>query len=598
MPEQPEYLPISRREMKELGVDQLDVILVTGDAYVDHPSFGAALIGRVLWDAGFTVGIIPQPDWRRSEDFKRLGEPRLFFGVTAGNVDSMVNAFTPNLKRRSGDVYSPGGEIRRPDRATLVYADRIHSIFPGRPVVLGGIEASLRRFAHYDYWSDSVRRSIIADAPADLLVFGMGELAVVEIASRLERGESIGEIRDVRGTVFKMSVKEWKSSSHEEYTVIPSFDEVSSDKRKYAEAFRLHYMEQDPFRGRAVVQPHPKTVIVQNPPARPLKTEELDRIYELPYIRREHPSYRKPVPALESVRFSITSHRGCFGSCSFCALTHHQGRIVQSRSIESILKEARRLVEMPGFRGVIQDVGGPTADMYGMVCALWERGGCGRICTPECDNIEISHRRYLELLRRLKEIPGVRHVFVSSGIRHDLVVRDEKYGELFLEELCREHVSGHLKIAPEHISESVTRCMHKPPVEVLDAFMNCFRRAAGKSGREEYVLPYLMSGHPGCTVRDMIELAEYMRDHRIRVEQVQDFTPTPMTVSTTMYHTGLDPFTMKPVHVPRGREKMIQRALLQYWLPQNRKLVREGLISADRTDLIGDGPMCLVPSNP
>ncbi len=598
MIDQPEYLPLHKRELKELGIDQLDVILVTGDAYVDHPSFGVALLGRVLWRSGFTVGVIPQPDWRRSEDFKRLGDPRLFFGVTSGNVDSMVNAFTPNLKRRRSDVYSPGGEIRRPDRAALVYTDRIHSIFPKIPIVIGGIEASLRRFAHYDYWSDSVRRSILADAPADLLVFGMGELPLLEIASRLDKGERIDEMRDIKGTGYKMSLKEWRCSPKDEYVVVPSFDEVSQDKKKYAEAFRLHYSEQDPFRGRCVVQPHPKTVVVQNPPARPLTTEELDMIYELPYARREHPSYRKPVPALESVRFSITSHRGCFGSCSFCALTHHQGRIIQSRSMASVVREVEKLVRMPEFKGVIQDVGGPTANMYGMECSLWKRNGCGRMCSIDCESLEITHGKYLELLRRIRSVPGVEHVFVSSGIRHDLVIRDVDYGDVFLEELCREHVSGHLKIAPEHISRGVTRCMRKPPVEVLDEFMKRFRDAVKKAGKEEYVLPYFMSGHPGCTLKDMIDLAEYLRDHKMRVEQVQDFTPTPMTVATTMYYTGLDPFTMEPVHVPKGREKKIQRALLQYWMPKNYRLVREGLLAEGRIDLIGNGPKCLIRSAP
>ena len=370
---QPRFLPMSIQEAEDLGIDQLDIILVSGDAYVDHPSFGVAIIGRVLWDAGYTVGIIAQPDWKKDDDFKKLGVPRLFFGISSGNVDSMVNNFTPNLKRRSDDVYSPGGVLRRPDRATIVYADRVHSLFPGVPVVLGGLEASLRRFAHYDYWSDSVRQSILADAPADMIVFGMGERPLLDLTARLEKGETIHEIKDIPGTSVKMEVRQWKSTRHEDYLVIPGFAEVSSDKRNYAEAFRLHYQEQDPFHGRTIAQPHPKTVIIQNRPSRPLTSQELDHIYELPYARAAHPSYKEPVPALEPVRFSITSHRGCFGSCSFCALTHHQGRIVQSRSPESIIREATRFTRMPGFKGIIQDVGGPTANMYGMTCTCGNR---------------------------------------------------------------------------------------------------------------------------------------------------------------------------------------------------------------------------------
>ena len=373
MMDQPRFLPMSLQEAKKLGIEQFDIILISGDAYVDHPSFGTALIGRMLWDAGYSVGIIAQPDWKKDEDFLRLGRPRLFFGISSGNVDSMVNNLTPNLKRRSSDVYSPGGTIRRPDRAAIVYANKVHALFPGVAIILGGIEASLRRFAHYDYWSNSVRQSILADAPCDLIAYGMAEKPLREVALRLEKGERIEEIRDVTGTTAKEEIGLWRSLKHSDCLVIPSFSEVSSDKRKYAEAFALHYGEQDPFRGRAVVQPHPKTIIIQNRPALPMTAEELDCIYELPFTREAHPSYREPVPALEPVRFSITSHRGCFGSCSFCALTHHQGRIVQSRSLDSILREAERLTKMKGFKGIIQDVGGPTANMYGLACARWKQ---------------------------------------------------------------------------------------------------------------------------------------------------------------------------------------------------------------------------------
>ena len=585
---------MSLQEAKSIGIEQFDVILISGDAYVDHPSFGTALIGRVLWDAGYSVGIIAQPDWKKDDDFLKLGRPRLFFGISSGNVDSLVNNFTPNLRRRHSDVYSPGGVCRRPDRALIVYTNKVHALFPGVPIIVGGIEASLRRFAHYDYWSDSVRQSILADAPASILVYGMGESPIREVAMRLEKGEHIEEIRDVAGTTVLEEIGKWRREPLKGSLVIPSYSEVSKDKRKYAEAFALHYGEQDPFCGRTVVQPHPKTVIIQNCPARPLTAEELDDIYELPFTRVAHPSYREPIPALEPVKFSITSHRGCFGSCSFCALTHHQGRIVQSRSADSIVREAVLLTRMPGFKGIIQDIGGPTANMYGLICPRWKQGACReKLCSAECPTLDKDHSRQVELLRRLRKIPGVKRVFIGSGIRHDLVMADSSP---YLEDLCRYHVSGHLKIAPEHVSRSVTKCMHKPPKEVLQAFRARFDAVSRAVGKEQYLLPYLMSGHPGCTVSDMVELAEFLRDNHMYTEQVQDFTPTPMTVSTAMYYTGLDPFTLAPVHVPKGREKRIQRAMLQYRDPKNYDLVREGLKMAERLDLIGSGRGCLIPS--
>ncbi len=593
MRKQPHFLPMSMQEAEDLGIDEFDVILISGDAYVDHPAFGTALTGRVLWDLGYSVGIIAQPDWKKDGDFKMLGLPRLFFGISSGNVDSMVNNYTPNLKRRSDDVYSPGGVPRRPDRASIVYTQKIHALFPEVPIILGGLEASLRRFAHYDYWSDSVRGSILADAPADMIVFGMGEAPLKDVASRLERGEPIRDIKDIPGTSVKEEVRIWKEKKQGDYLVIPGFSDVSRDKKKYADAFRMHYQEQDPFSGRTVVQPHPKTVIIQNKPAMPLSTEDLDRVYELPYTRDAHPSYSKAVPALEPVKFSITSHRGCFGSCSFCALTHHQGRIVQSRSIDSIVREAKRLTKMKGFKGIIQDVGGPTANMYGLGCPNWRRGACrDKLCSAECPSLDKDHSRQVEMLRRLRALPGVKRVFIGSGIRHDLVLMDAS--SEYLRELCEHHVSGHLKIAPEHVVQSVTECMHKPPVEVLEAFLERFKAVSKEIGKEQYLLPYLMSGHPGCTVKDMIDLAEYIRDHHMYTEQVQDFTPTPMTVSTAMYYTGLDPFTMEPVHVPKGREKRIQRAILQYRSPKNYGLVREGLLMAGRGDIIGDCGKCLI----
>ena len=573
---EPSFLPMSAKEARDLGIRMFDIILVTGDAYVDHPSFGNALIGRVLWDAGFTVGIIAQPDWKTGADFTALGAPRLFFGVSSGNVDSMVNNYTPNRKRRGDDVYSPGGVLKRPDRATIVYADRVHGLYPDVPVVIGGIEASLRRFAHYDYWQDGVRQSILADAPADLLVFGMGERQVVEIARRLDAGEPAGTLRDIRGTMYKVPPKEWRTITRDGMVTIPPFTEVSQDKAAYARAFATHYAEQDPVRGRPVAQPHPKTIIIQNLPALPLTTGELNRIYELPFSRQAHPSYKQPVAALGPVRFSVTSHRGCFGDCSFCALTHHQGRIIQSRSPASLLQEVRRMAEIPGFKGVVQDIGGPTANMYGMSCKKWSKvGACAdRHCSPSCPSLDCDHAPQRELLRAIRGIPGVKHVFVSSGVRFDLI---PEYDSGYLQELCDYHVSGHLKVAPEHVSRHVTDCMNKPQVEVFDAFRRRFDALQQGKKKRQYLLPYFMSGHPGCTVADMVELARYISDNNLYTEQVQDFTPTPMSVSTCMYYTGLNPFTMEPVHVAKGREKKIQRALLQWRDPKNRALVEEGM---------------------
>jgi uncharacterized radical SAM protein YgiQ len=593
--EQPTFLPLSARETKKIGIDHPDILIVTGDSYVDHPSFATALLGRVAWDAGFSVGIISQPDWRKEEDLLTFGAPRLGILVAPGNVDSMVNHYTANLKRRNSDVYTAGGHSgKRPDRAGIVYTDRLHAVFPGIPIILGGIEASLRRFAHYDYWSDKVRQSILADAPADLLVFGMGERQVMEIFRRLGAGEPIGEIRNVAGTSYRIPLQEWRGMEPGEIVTIPDFKEVSADKREYARAFALHYREQDPVRGRPVAQVHPKTVVIQNPPARPLSTSELDHLYELPYARATHPAYREPVPALEPVRFSVTSHRGCFGECAFCALTHHQGRIIQSRSIESIEREVRRITKLPGFSGVITDVGGPTANMWGARCSRWEvAGACpDRHCTPSCDGLVLSHQSQLDLLARLRGIPGVRWVFIGSGIRFDLVMADPA---AYLEEVCKYHISGHLKVAPEHVSREVLDLMNKPEPAVFERFRERFSAIRNEKKKKQYLLPYFMSGHPGCTISDMIELAEYIRDNRLYTEQVQDFTPTPMSPATCMYYTGINPFTMEQVHVPRGMEKRIQRALLHYRNPENRGLVEEGLRIAGRTDLIGPGAKCLIP---
>ena len=593
MTAQPEFIPMSKARARALGIDTFDIIFVSGDAYVDHPSFAAALLSRALWGEGYSVGIIAQPDWKSPGDFLQLGKPRLFFAISAGNVDSMVSHYTARKRLRSTDAYSPGGRLNRPDRASLVYADRLHSLFPETPLILGGIEASLRRFAHYDYWSDRVRQSLLADAPADLLVFGMGELPLFGVAERLSSGEDINEIVSIPGTVIKKGIHAQEQDMSSDAVFVPSFTEVSSDRHAYARAFSLIHAEQDPVRGRRVIQAHPKTLIIQNPPSRPLSANELDRLYELPFSRRAHPSYRERIPALEPVQFSITSHRGCFGNCSFCALSHHQGCIIQSRSIPSIVREVRRMTKMPEFRGVIQDVGGPTANMYGMSCPVWRtQGTCtDRNCGPECRNLDCSHEPQIALLKALQEIPGVKRVFVSSGIRYDLIGQKESG---YLEELCARHISGHLKVAPEHISPHVTDLMGKPPGEAFDSFREHFERLQAGKRKRQYLVPYFMSGHPGCTVSDMVELAEYIRDNRLYTEQVQDFTPTPMTVSTCMYHTGINPLTMEPVHVPKDQEKRIQRAMLQYRDEANRELVVAGLRQAGRTDLIGGGEKCLI----
>jgi uncharacterized radical SAM protein YgiQ len=589
---QPHFLPMSQKEGVKMGIGQFDVILVTGDAYADHPSFGTALIGRVLWDAGYTVGIIARPDWKNPSDFLKLGKPRLFFGISSGNVDSMVNNFTPALKRRSDDVYAPGGRPGRPDRATIVYTEKVHALFPEIPIIIGGIEASLRRFAHYDYWSDTVRRSILADAPADLLVYGMAEKQMIAIAEALSHGEPVERIRNIAGSCYRISLSEWRGQDQKNFLVLPSYSEVAGDKEAYARAFALHYHEQDPFRGRPVAQVHPKAVIIQSPPAKPLTPDELDHIYELPFTRKAHPSYRLAVPALEPVRFSVTGHRGCFGGCSFCALTHHQGRIVQSRSMDSIQREVEAMTRMPGFNGIVQDVGGPTANMYGAQCSLWQSAGAcaDRNCTT-CENLKLGHATQVQLLRRLRGLRGVKRVFISSGIRYDLFDLDN---DDYLKEIMMFHISGHLKVAPEHIAPDVTTLMNKPGVRQFEHFYQKFKEIRESTGKEQYILPYFMSGHPGCRVEDMISLALYLRDHSLYTEQVQDFTPTPMSISTCMYYTGLDPFTLEPVYVAKEREKLIQRAILQYRDPKNRQLVEEGLRIAGRTDLIGPGKACMI----
>lgn len=598
-----QFLPMDLKEAKRRGWEELDVIIVTGDAYVDHPGFGTAIIGRVLEDAGYKVGIIAQPKWDSVDDFKKLGKPRLFFAVSGGNTDSMVSNYTPSQRLRHEDAYSPGNKPgMRPNRATIVYSNRLREAYPDVPMVIGGIEASLRRFAQYDYWSDKVRQSILADTPADLLIYGMGELQILQIAEKLDKGIPVKDITDIEGTVWKMEVKTWKEKREEmlkNNIEIPSYTEVSQDKVLYSKAFKLTFDEQDPVRGRGIIQVHPKTVIIQNKPMRLLNEKELDHVYELPYTRSAHPSYKEPIPALDMARFSITTHRGCFGSCSFCAIVLHQGRMISSRSIESILGEAEGLKKIKGFKGIINGLGGPSANMYGMECGKWEKKGTctDKLCIyPQaCPSLNTSHKKLTELMQRLRQIPGISKVFVGYGVRYDLALLDEKY----MEELCAHHVSGQLKVAPEHYCNAVTDAMKKPRREVFEKFEQKYKEINRKMGKDQYLVAFLMSGHPGCTLNNMIETAEYIRDTGRYTEQVQDFTPTPMTAATCMFHTGIDPFTGKNIYVATSRkDKMIQRAFLRYKDPQNQMLVYEGLKRANRLDLVGNSWNCLIRRPP
>ena len=593
------FLPISRQDMAERGYEQLDFIFISGDAYVDHPSFGPAILCRLLEKHGYKVGIIPQPDWHSTRDFDRLGKPRLGFLVSAGNMDSLLNKFTAARKMRHQDAYSPGGRPGcRPDRATIVYCNRLRERFPDVPILIGGIEASLRRFAHYDYWSNAVRRSILVDSGADLLIFGMGERALLEVAADLQQGVAIQNIQDVPGTCYRVPNREYVW----DYLELPSYAAVSADKKKFAEAFRLFYLEQDPIRGRRLIQQNEEWCVVQNPPSPPLSEAQMDEIYDLPYQRTWHPVYDKAggVPAIQEVQFSLVSHRGCFGGCHFCAILSHEGRIIQRRSHASLIREAKILTRMKGFKGYIHDVGGPTANFRRMSCdGQRERGTCrGKPCLSPvpCQNLIADHSDYLRLLRELRAVPGVKKVFVRSGIRFDylLLAKDD-----FLEELCRYHISGQLKIAPEHISDRVTYMMGKSGRRVYQRFAEKFRQMNQKLGLKQYLVPYFMSSHPGAHLEDAIELAEFIRDMGYHPQQVQDFIPTPGTLSTCMWYTGLNPLTGEPVYTAKTyEEKQMQRALMQYWLPKNQAIVRKALHLAHREDLIGFGKQCLVrPGN-
>lgn len=588
-------LPMSVKELRAAGVERPDFVYVIGDAYIDHPSFGPAIIGRTLVSRGYSVAIISQPNWRSVSDFTRFGCPRLGFLVSSGNMDSMVNHYTSAHKRRSSDAYTEGGRTgKRPDRALTVYAQRIREAYKGAPIIVGGIEASLRRFAHYDYWDDRVRASVLFDSGADVLIYGMGERPIVELAEALDAGLPIESITFVRGTCYKAR----DLSSVYDYVEAESFDDVRSDKSAFARAFMTQYRNQDPLNGKTVVQKHGSSYLVANPPAMPLTRQELDDAYELPYTRMPHPSYKEPIPALDEVQFSLTSSRGCFGCCSFCALTFHQGRIVTSRSKASLRREAELLAAMPSFKGYIHDVGGPTAEFMAPACSKQlEHGACAdRQCLGHkaCANLNVSHSEYIDVLRELRTVEGVRRVFVRSGVRFDYAMYDKD--RTFIRELARHHVSGQLRVAPEHVDEKVLRLMGKPSVALYDRFVEAFTRASREAGLEQYVVPYFMSSHPGSTLDSAVELALYLKKTKQRPEQVQDFYPTPGTLSTCMYYTELDPRTMRHVYVPKDRdEKKMQRALMQFFLPQYRNDARRALEKAGREDLIGRSPEALVP---
>ncbi|MBC5713698.1 YgiQ family radical SAM protein [Roseburia sp. BX1005] len=591
------FLPVTKEEMLAQNITQLDFVYVVGDAYVDHPSFGHAIISRILESHGYTVGIISQPDWKDENSIDVFGEPRLGFLVSAGNMDSMVNHYSVSKKRRQTDAFTPGGIMgKRPDYATIVYCNLIRRKYKKKPLIIGGIEASLRRLAHYDYWSDKMKRSILLDSGADLISYGMGERSIVEIADALDSGLAVTDITFINGTVYKTRKREDIYDAIE----LPHYEEVKAKKEAYAKSFYIQYCNTDPFSGKRLFETYDeKMFIVQNPAAKPLSQSEMDAVYALPYMRTYHPSYEEAggVPAIEEIKFSLVSNRGCYGGCSFCALTFHQGRIIQTRSHESILNEAQKIIWDPDFKGYIHDVGGPTANFRAPACKKQlTKGVCpNRQClfpTP-CKNLEIDHKDYLSLLRKLRALPNVKKVFVRSGIRFDYLIYDKD--QTFLRELCEYHVSGQLKVAPEHISNAVLEKMGKPSVEVYEKFVHAYKKTNEQLGKKQYLVPYLMSSHPGSTLKEAIELAEFLRDLGYMPEQVQDFYPTPSTISTCMYYTGLDPRTMQPVYVAvNPHEKAMQRALIQYRNPKNYDLVREALKKAGREDLIGFDKKCLI----
>lgn len=591
------FLPTTMEEMKQAGMEQLDFVYVTGDAYVDHSSFGTAIISRILEAHGYRVGIIAQPDWRREESIRIFGEPRLGFLVSSGNMDSMVNHYTVSKKHRSTDAYSPGGRMGlRPDRAVTVYSNLIRRSYKHTPVILGGIEASLRRLAHYDYWSDSLKRSILLDSGANMISYGMGEHSIVEIADALNSGLAIKDITFIPGTVYRTR----EIDSLQDFVMLPDYEAMRTDKLEYAKSFRIQYQNTDSITAKTLVEKYGNQgYVVQNPPARPLTTQEMDDIYSLPYMRTWHPVYNKEggIPAISEVRFSLTSNRGCFGGCSFCALTFHQGRVVQTRSHPSLVREAYQMTEDPEFKGYIHDVGGPTADFREPSCKKQlDKGVCpNRQCLypAPCKNLKADHRDYIKLLQELREIPKVKKVFIRSGIRFDYVLADSS--EDFLKELVQYHISGQLRVAPEHVSNRVLNLMGKPGHEVYQSFLKKYNQMNVRTGKKQYALPYFMSSHPGCGLKEAVELAEYIRDMGFTPEQVQDFYPTPSTLSTCMFYTGVNPLTMEKVYVPASpHEKAMQRALIQYKNPANYELVKEALLKAGREDLIGFEHRCLI----
>ena len=591
------FLPVCKKDMEDRGWKQLDFVYVSGDAYVDHPSFGHAIITRVLEAHGYKVGIIAQPDWKDNSSITELGEPRLGFLVSGGNMDSMVNHYTVSKKRRHTDAYTPGGVMgKRPDYAAVVYSNLIRQVYKKTPIILGGIEASLRRMAHYDYWSDRLKRSILLDSGADLISYGMGERSIVEIADALESGIDVSDITFIPGTVYKTKSLE----NVYDAVVLPGYEQMKADKKEYARSFYTQYCNTDPFSGKRLAEPYNDHLyVIQNPPSEPLSMEEMDEIYQYPYMRTYHPSYEAlgGVPAVSEIRFSLISNRGCFGGCSFCALTFHQGRIMQVRSHESLLDEAVKITKEKDFKGYIHDVGGPTANFRQPSCEKqMTRGVCkNRQCLfpKPCKNLKVDHSDYVELLRKLRALPGVKKVFIRSGIRFDYVVADQD--DTFLRELCQYHVSGQLKVAPEHVSDQVLQKMGKPQNQVYQEFVRKYEKMNQKLHKDQYLVPYLMSSHPGSTLRDAIELAEHIRDLGYMPEQVQDFYPTPSTISTCMYYTGVDPRDMKPVYVPKNpHEKAMQRALIQYRDPKNYDLVMEALKKCGRMDLVGFDRHCLI----
>ncbi|MDD6202515.1 MAG: YgiQ family radical SAM protein [Lachnospiraceae bacterium] len=595
------FLPITKEECLSQGITQLDFVYVIGDAYVDHPSFGHAIISRVLQAHGYTVGIISQPDWKDDKSITILGKPRLAFLVSSGNMDSMVNHYFVSKKHRPNDAYTPGGEpYKRPDHATVVYSNLIRKVYKDIPIIIGGIEASLRRLAHYDYWSDSFKRSILLDSQADLISYGMGERSIVEIADALNSGIRVSDITFIRGTVFKTKHPEELCDP----IMLPDYDSMKENKERYAESFGIQYRNTDAVKAGILVEKYQNNqYVVQNPPQPPLTTQEMDDIYDLPYMRTYHPSYEEKggVPAIREIQFSLTSNRGCFGGCNFCALTFHQGRTIQTRSHESIIKEAEKIIKEPAFKGYIHDVGGPTANFRTPSCKeQLQRGVCtNRQCLvpSPCKNLNVDHSDYLSLLRKLRNLPGVKKVFIRSGIRFDYLIEDKD--DSFFRELVQYHISGQLKVAPEHICDEVLKNMGKPSNDVYERFRKKYIKLNDEYGLNQYIVPYLMSSHPGSTLKEAVALAEYLRDLGYMPQQVQDFYPTPSTVSTVMYYTGLNPITLKPVYVCRNpHEKAMQRALIQYRNPQNRQLVEEALIKAGREDLIGFSKNCLIrPQN-